>query len=264
MFQVGNLKCVEALEKTEKIDWNERNNLGDTPVMTALRNNNTEVVMFLLNHPKVDKSLRNTQGQPLFLLAKQKNNEELMKLFSQHIPLNEMTSYIYIRDKIIKTIPDNVFNIQKYIEEFNEGKLSSNTVSRRRGQNIKTVADFLNELENNMTICKEKGKVRELLKLIQFVHENHPSIISQELLNEVEDFSDFFEKSDYFVIFIEVGPGKKRHGLDLRRNGRGYPFANRVADQEVIVKIMLFNNRLDRGSIRSSPRFGLSTPYSID
>ena len=232
------MRCVEALEKTEKIDWNERNQLGDTPVMTAIRNNKTEVVKFLINYPKVDKSLRNTQGQSLFLLAKQKNNEELMELFSHHILLNEMTSYIHIRDKIIKTIPEKVVNIQKYIEEFNERKLSSNSVSRRKGQKIRSVADFLNELENNMTICKEKGKVRELLKLIQFVHDNYPSIISQELLKEVEDFSDFFEKSDYFVAFIEVGPGKKSHGLDIRRKaGCGYPFVNRVKDQEIIVYI---------------------------
>lgn len=224
---------MEAIEKTGKIDWNERNIIGNTPVMTAIRNNKTEAVKFLLSHPKVDKSLRDSQGQTLFSMAKHKNDEELMKIFFENVRLNELTSYVNIRDKLIKNIPDNVVNIQKYIKEFNERKISKNTVSRRRGNNIQTVADFLKELENNMTIYQESGKVRELLMLAQFIHENHPSIISHELLKEVEDFSDFFEKPDLFVVCIEVGPGKKRHGLDLRRNSCGYPFVNRVADQVI-------------------------------
>ena len=225
---------MEAIEKTEKIDWNERNIIGNTPIMTAIRNNKTEVVKFLLSHPKVDKSLRDSQGQTLLSMAKHKNDEEMLKLFFENVHLNdELTSYVNIRDKLIKNIPDNVVNIQKYIKEFNERKISKNTVSRRRGNNIQTVADFLKELENNMTIYQESGKVRELLRLAQFIHENHPSIISHELLKEVEDFSDFFEKPDFLVVCIEVGPGKKRHGLDLRRNSCGYPFVNRVTDQAI-------------------------------
>ena len=229
---------MEALEKTGKIDWNERNNIGITPVMTALRNNKIEVVKFLLNHSMVDKSLRDTQGQTVFLLAKQKKNEELMKLFFENVPSDDLTSYVNIRDKLIKNIPDNGVNIQKYIEKFNERKISKNTISRRRGSKIHTVGDFLKELENDLTICQERGRVMELLKLAQFIHENHPSLVSHELLKEVEDFSNFFEKSDLFVVFIEVGPGRKRHGLDLRRNGVGYPIVNRAADQASITPIL--------------------------
>lgn len=235
------MKCVEAMEKTGKIDWNERNNIGNTPIMTALRNNKIEVVKFLLNHPKIDKSLRDTQGQTLFLLAKQKKNEELMKYFLEYVPLNDLTSYVNIRDKLIKNIPDNGVDIQKYIVEFNGRKISKSTISRRRGSKIHTIGDFLKELENDLTIWQERGRVRELLKLAQFIHENHPSLLSHEFLKEVEDFSDFFEKSDLFVVFIEVGPGKKRHGLDLRRNGIGYPIVNRAADQASINPIVMTN-----------------------
>ena len=243
VLQVGDLKCVEAIDKTEKIDWNERNNLGDTPVMTALRKDKKKVIKFLLSHPKVDKSrgLRNAKGQTLFFLVKQKNDKDLMNFFPDH-SLNEKmtTSYIHIRDKIIETIPDNVVIIQKYIEEFNERKLSKHTIRRRRGQYIQTVTDLLNELENNMIICMEKGKVmlKELLKLVQFVADDHPSIISQELVNEVEEFCDFFEKSYHFVVFIEVGPGTKHHGVDLRRKaGCDYPYVNCAEDQESILDI---------------------------
>ena len=140
MLQVGDLKCLEAIEKTEKIDWNERNIIGNTPIMTAIRNNKTEVVKFLLSHPKVDKSLKDSQGQTLLFLAKQKNNEELM-----------------------------------------------------------------------------------------------------ELLKEVKEFSDILEKSNCFVVLIEVGPGKKRHGFDLRRNGCGYPIVKRVEDQATLNVIYTFS-----------------------
>ena len=75
---------MEAIEKTGKIDWNERNIIGNTPVMTAIRNNKTEAVKFLLSHPKVDKSLRDSQGQTLFSMAKHKNDEELMKIFFEN------------------------------------------------------------------------------------------------------------------------------------------------------------------------------------
>ena len=47
------VKCVELLSKDSRVDWNIRNDEGETPIMVALKNKETEMVKILLRTPGV-------------------------------------------------------------------------------------------------------------------------------------------------------------------------------------------------------------------
>ena len=46
--------CVEVLAKHTKVDWNARNDLGDTPIMYAFKQQKMEIVRVLMKTPGVD------------------------------------------------------------------------------------------------------------------------------------------------------------------------------------------------------------------
>ena len=48
------VKCVELLSKDSRVDWNIRNDEGETPIMVALRNKEIEMVKILLRTPGVE------------------------------------------------------------------------------------------------------------------------------------------------------------------------------------------------------------------
>ena len=69
----GDLKCVETLAAQERFDcWNVPDSDGDTPVMRALKEDETEIVDILLRCPRVDLSCRDREGWSLVFIAIQK------------------------------------------------------------------------------------------------------------------------------------------------------------------------------------------------
>ena len=65
----SSLKCVELLSKDPRVNWNVRNDSGETPIMVALRNKETEMVKILLKTP----------GVSLADVTKSKEGEDLLK-----------------------------------------------------------------------------------------------------------------------------------------------------------------------------------------
>ena len=63
------LKCVELLSKDPRVNWNVRNDLGETPIMVALRKKEMEMVKILLKTP----------GVSLADVTKSKEGENLLK-----------------------------------------------------------------------------------------------------------------------------------------------------------------------------------------
>ena len=49
------VKCVELLRKDPRVNWNVRDENGETPIMIALKNKKKEMVKILLKNPKVDR-----------------------------------------------------------------------------------------------------------------------------------------------------------------------------------------------------------------
>ena len=47
------VKCVELLSKDSRVNWNVKNDEGETPIMVALKNGETEMVKILLRTPGV-------------------------------------------------------------------------------------------------------------------------------------------------------------------------------------------------------------------
>ena len=69
LYGHSSLKCVELLSKDPRVNWNVRNYRGETPIMVALRNKETEMVKILLKTP----------GVSLADVTKSKEGENLLK-----------------------------------------------------------------------------------------------------------------------------------------------------------------------------------------
>ena len=70
----GGVKCVETLTAQETFDcWNVPDWRGDTPIMTALKQNETKKVEILLRCPRVDPNCRDKEGWSLVFRAIQRN-----------------------------------------------------------------------------------------------------------------------------------------------------------------------------------------------
>ena len=59
-------QCVEVLAKHSKVDWNVRDQLGDTPIMHAFKQQKMEIVKVLLRTPGVDLSEIRRQDFTMF------------------------------------------------------------------------------------------------------------------------------------------------------------------------------------------------------
>ena len=73
-MEAGSVECVELLADEEGVEWNEKNMVGNTPLLTAMRENNTELVKTLLKIPSVDINVKDRHGKCLLKLAAEKNN----------------------------------------------------------------------------------------------------------------------------------------------------------------------------------------------
>ena len=54
LLEAGSVECVELLADEEDVKWNEKNMVGNTPLLTAMRENNTDMVKTLLKVPRTD------------------------------------------------------------------------------------------------------------------------------------------------------------------------------------------------------------------
>ena len=74
LVEAGSVECVELLAGEEGVEWNEKNLVGKTPLLTAMRENNTDMVKTLLKIPGVDITVKDRHGKCLLKLAAEKNN----------------------------------------------------------------------------------------------------------------------------------------------------------------------------------------------
>ena len=93
-MEAGSVECVELLAGEEGVEWNEKNLVGKTPLLTAMRENNTDMVKTLLKIPGVDITVKDRHGKCLLKLAAEKNNLQLVKIFEQILPEEEPISYL--------------------------------------------------------------------------------------------------------------------------------------------------------------------------
>ena len=93
-MEAGSVECVEVLAGEEDVEWNEKNMVGNTPLLTAMRENNTDMVKTLLKIPSVDINVKDRHGKCLLKLAAEKNNLQLVKIFEQILPEEEPISYL--------------------------------------------------------------------------------------------------------------------------------------------------------------------------
>ena len=93
-MEAGSVECVEVLAGEEGVEWNEKNMVGNTPLLTAMRENNTDMVKTLLKIPGVDINVKDRHGKCLLKLAAEKNNLQLVKIFEQILPEEEPISYL--------------------------------------------------------------------------------------------------------------------------------------------------------------------------
>ena len=64
----GVVRSVEILAEQEKFDcWNVPDGKGDTPVMIALKEGETEIVKILVGCPRVDLTIRDKEGWTLVM-----------------------------------------------------------------------------------------------------------------------------------------------------------------------------------------------------
>jgi len=81
------LKCVELLSKDPRVNWNVRNDSGDTPIMVALKGKRIEVVKILLRTPGVslDDVTETKEGKNLLKEVLQEA-EELRRNLAGTVP----------------------------------------------------------------------------------------------------------------------------------------------------------------------------------
>ena len=63
-------RCVELLSQDRRVMWNIKNSAGETPVMSCLKNNRTEMARCLINTPGVDLETVDRDGKHLETIAR--------------------------------------------------------------------------------------------------------------------------------------------------------------------------------------------------
>ena len=57
------LRCLQFLSDDPRVDWNTRDEAGDTPLLFCLKNNKIEFSCILLNNPRVDHNVQDQEGK---------------------------------------------------------------------------------------------------------------------------------------------------------------------------------------------------------
>ena len=55
--------CLQLLSQEERVDWNSRDDAGDTPLMFCLKISKLEMARVLLQNPRVDIHTANKEGK---------------------------------------------------------------------------------------------------------------------------------------------------------------------------------------------------------
>ena len=64
------VKCVEMLSKDTRVNWNNKNVNGETPVVSAVKENSIEIAKILLQVPSVDLEITCKDGSSLEQIAR--------------------------------------------------------------------------------------------------------------------------------------------------------------------------------------------------
>ena len=64
------IKCIEMLSKDTRVDWNNKNENGETPVVRILKENQVEIGKILLQTPGVDLDITDKDGLTLEQIAR--------------------------------------------------------------------------------------------------------------------------------------------------------------------------------------------------
>ena len=64
------VKCIEMLSKDTRVNWNNKNVNGETPVVSVVRENNVELAKILLQVPSVDLEITSKDGSSLEQIAR--------------------------------------------------------------------------------------------------------------------------------------------------------------------------------------------------
>ena len=59
----NSLRCVQLLSDDQRVDWNTRDDAGDTPLLYCLKNNKFEFSWILLKNPRVDHHVQDREGK---------------------------------------------------------------------------------------------------------------------------------------------------------------------------------------------------------
>merc|ERR1712241_1055595 len=141
----GNVKCVETLAAQESFDsWNVPDCNGDTPIMWALKEHNTEILEILLRCPRVDLDVVDADEKHLEEFAEDK----LDLLWS----FRSVQQRMILRDSLLTRQADSVSSLQSLSRDAVLLILSTNNTQER------LVTPLVDRLEGEITM-----KARELL-----------------------------------------------------------------------------------------------------
>ena len=57
------LRCLDLLSQDDRMDWNSRDEAGDTPLMYCLKASKIEMAKIILKNPQVDLHISNKDGK---------------------------------------------------------------------------------------------------------------------------------------------------------------------------------------------------------
>ena len=86
----------------EDVEWNEKNMVGNTPFLTAMRENNTDMVKTLLKIPSVDINVKDRHGKCLLNLASAKNNLQLVNIIFRTRYFKPLDCNFYFKKRTFK------------------------------------------------------------------------------------------------------------------------------------------------------------------
>jgi len=79
---LGNIDSVQVLEDISEIRWNDKNDLGNTPILEAFEEENFDVVKYMISMVNVDTTIKDREGNTLKDLCRQKGDTDILELLA--------------------------------------------------------------------------------------------------------------------------------------------------------------------------------------